>query len=74
VDLDAAVHLIDVPGASGRLGTPHRGPVQLRRITDPLGSNQGVGGPGQRQLEQGRNLQRDVEVVEGPNDDGVVTG
>ncbi len=48
VDLDAAVHLVDVAGAGRCFGAPQRGPEQQDRVTDPFGADQGVGGPGER--------------------------
>ena len=73
-DLQAAVHLVDVPGAGGSAGASQSGPEQQDRVTEPLGPNQGVGRPGQRLLEQWRHDERERDVVEDPHDGGVVAG
>jgi hypothetical protein len=73
VDFDAAVHLVDVSGTGGSESARHIAAQKQHRVTDPLGSNQGVRRPGRSLLEQRRHQERDKDVVEDPHDGGVVT-
>ncbi len=61
-DLQAAVHLVDVPGAGGSAGATRRGPEQQDGVAEPLGPNQSLGRPSQRLLEQCRNDERVRDV------------
>ena len=70
LDLEAAVHLGDVPGARG-----HEPPPARRTCTAAPGhrparrTGQGVSGPGEGQLEQVGNGERELDMVEDPHDD-----
>ena len=73
VDGDAPVHLVEVAGPGRRFGAPLGGPEQQDRVTDPLGPHQGLRGPVLGELEQGRHLKGDVQVVEDLHHGGIVT-
>ena len=72
-DLEAAVHLLDVPGTGSGETAPTGRTAQQYGVTDPLRAHQGISRPCQRRLEQRRYGERDRDVVEDADDDGIVT-